>query len=67
MIEFQTSANRTPAGSGDGHVSRNSLAISDGAELKTAQDYFQSGIGKRQAAVDLAWALMNSAEFLYRH
>jgi hypothetical protein len=37
------------------------------AETKTAEDYFQSGIGRRQATVDLAWALMNSTEFLYRH
>ena len=36
-------------------------------ELQAAQAYSQSGVGKRQAAVDLAWALMNSTEFLYRH
>ena len=37
-------------------------------EMKTAQTYFQSGnVNRRQATVDLAWALMNSAEFLYRH
>ena len=36
-------------------------------EMQAAQAYAQSGIGKRQAAVDLAWALMNSTEFLYRH
>jgi hypothetical protein len=39
-----------------------------GEELKSAESYFQSGnLKKRQAAVDLAWALINSAEFLYRH
>jgi Protein of unknown function (DUF1553)/Protein of unknown function (DUF1549) len=37
-------------------------------ELKTAGAYTQSGaIRPRDATIDLAWALMNSAEFLYRH
>jgi len=37
-------------------------------ELKIVQDYFQAGkIGRREAAVDLVWSLINSAEFLYRH
>ena len=38
------------------------------AELTAAQQYFQTkGINPRQAANDLAWALINSKEFLYRH
>jgi hypothetical protein len=37
-------------------------------ELQIARAYFQSGkVNKRQATVDLAWALVNSAEFLYQH
>jgi hypothetical protein len=37
-------------------------------ELAAAQQYFQTkGINPRQAANDLAWALINSKEFLYRH
>jgi hypothetical protein len=37
-------------------------------ELKVAEGHFQStNVNKRQATVDLAWALMNSPEFLYRH
>ena len=37
-------------------------------ELKIVEAYFQSGkVSRREAAVDLAWALINSAEFLYRH
>jgi hypothetical protein len=39
-----------------------------GDELKIAENYYQSGqVDKRQATVDIAWALINSAEFLYRH
>ena len=37
-------------------------------ELKTANAYFESRpTNRREAAVDLVWALVNSAEFLYRH
>ena len=37
-------------------------------ELKVAQAYFQApGRNRRSAGVDLAWTLINSAEFLYRH
>src|SRR6266496_1520141 len=37
-------------------------------EFQTAAIYAQSGKARgRDAAVDLAWALINSAEFLYRH
>jgi hypothetical protein len=37
-------------------------------ELRTVGAYSQSGAAKgREALLDLAWALMNSAEFLYRH
>ena len=67
MIEFQTSSNRAPADIAAGMYLGILNRFPTAAEIKTAQDYFQSGIGRRQAAVDLAWALMNSAEFLYRH
>jgi hypothetical protein len=37
-------------------------------ELMTVGTYFRSGpVRGREALVDLAWALINSAEFLYRH
>lgn len=36
-------------------------------ELKIVADYARSGEGNRRPMVDLVWALINSAEFLYRH
>jgi hypothetical protein len=37
-------------------------------EMKVVDAYSQAGSGKRrEVLVDLAWALVNSAEFLYRH
>jgi len=37
-------------------------------EVKIAASYAKSsGLDRRKAAVDVAWALINSAEFLYRH
>jgi hypothetical protein len=37
-------------------------------ELRIAADYARSsGVNRRQAAIDLAWAMINSTEFLYRH
>jgi hypothetical protein len=38
------------------------------AELTAAEKYFQTkGINTKQAINDLAWALINTKEFLYRH
>jgi Protein of unknown function (DUF1553)/Protein of unknown function (DUF1549) len=37
-------------------------------ELRVVEGYFQSAkLSRREAAVDLVWTLINSAEFLYRH
>jgi myosin-crossreactive antigen len=37
-------------------------------ELKIALRYLNTGKrGRREAIIDLAWALVNSAEFMYRH
>jgi hypothetical protein len=38
------------------------------AEVNVAAAYVrESGLNRRQAAIDVAWALINSTEFLYRH
>lgn len=36
-------------------------------ELKTVADYVQSNTSKGAGAIDIAWSLVNSTEFLYRH
>lgn len=36
-------------------------------EIKTVTEYAEKSTSKREAAIDLAWALINSPEFLYRH
>lgn len=36
-------------------------------ELKTVADYVQSAGNRGQASIDIAWALINNTEFLYRH
>ena len=46
--------------------------INDELELKIVKQYAQGSGGKskpgaRIVLIDLAWALINSAEFLYRH
>jgi hypothetical protein len=68
LIQSQMQTNKTPreiaAAMYLGILSRFPTA----GELKSAESYFQSSnLKKRQAAVDLAWALLNSSEFLYRH
>jgi hypothetical protein len=36
-------------------------------ELKTVAEYVGAAKSKRDAALDIAWALINTSEFLYRH
>ena len=68
MIQYQTGSKKTPneiaVGIYLGLLSR----FPTGEELKAVEVYFKSGkVREREAAVDLAWALVNSPEFLYRH
>ena len=68
MIQYQTGSKKTPneiaVGIYLGVLSR--FPTED--ELKTVGAYFKAGkVREREATVDLAWALVNSAEFLYRH
>ena len=68
MIAFQTSSNRQPGEVTTGIYLGILSRFPTPEEQKSAQEYFRkSAGGKRQATVDLAWALLNSAEFLYRH
>ena len=68
MIEFQNSTNRTPADITTGMYLGILSRFPTAAEQETAQEYFKKfGMSRRQPTVDLAWALMNSTEFLYRH
>jgi hypothetical protein len=68
MIQFLTTSRGTPreavAGLYLGILSR----FPTEEELRIVGAHAQSGgVKEREALVDLAWALINSAEFLYRH
>jgi hypothetical protein len=68
MIQYQTATNRPPRQIAAGLYLEILSRFPAEEESKIAEAYFQSsGLGRREAAVDLAWALMNSDEFLYRH
>jgi hypothetical protein len=68
MISFQTSAGRMPGEIVNGMYLGILSRFPTAAEQSAAQEYFKKfGTSRRQPAVDLAWALMNSTEFLYRH
>jgi hypothetical protein len=68
MVQYLTQTKKTPREIATGMYLGILSRFPTEAEMKTAEGYFQSDTRKaREAAVDLAWALINSAEFLYRH
>ena len=68
MIQYQTQSTKTPREMATGMYLGILSRYPTEAELQTVERYFQSEtVTARQTAVDLAWALFNSAEFLYRH
>ena len=68
MLQFQLEGNKTPRQIATGMYLGILSRFPTEAELKSVEAYAQSGtVSKREAITDLAWALINSAEFLYRH
>jgi hypothetical protein len=57
-----------PARRADEPLSDDPLPLSDGSRGEDRRRVrARAGLNRRQAAVDVAWALINSTEFLYRH
>ena len=68
MIQYQTGSGKTPREIATGMYLGILSRFPTEGELQTVNAYAQAaGDNQRQAVVDLAWALINSAEFLYRH
>jgi hypothetical protein len=68
MIRYQLQSGKTPREIATGIYLGILSRFPTEDELRTAESYAQSGKAKpREATVDLAWALINSKEFLYRH
>ena len=68
MVNYLTETKKTPREIATGMYLGILSRFPTETELQNVETYFQSGkVKTREAAVDLAWALMNSSEFLYRH
>jgi hypothetical protein len=68
MIQYQATSGKTPREIAVGMYLGILSRFPTEAESQAVETYFQSGTpGRREATVDVAWALINSAEFLYRH
>jgi hypothetical protein len=66
MVAYQTEGQKTATEIAVGMYLGIMSRFPTPEELKIIEGHFQSS-KQRDAAVDLAWALINSAEFLYRH
>jgi hypothetical protein len=66
MVQFQSDSKKTPNEIANGMYLGILSRYPTAEETKTVETYFRSG-RQREAVVDLAWALINTAEFLYRH
>ena len=68
MIQYQTQPGKGPRDMAIGLYLGILSRFPTETELKVIESYPQaSGVKGREAAVDLAWALINTSEFLYRH
>jgi hypothetical protein len=68
MIRYQTGSDKSPREIAMGLYLGILSRFPTEKELKVAEAYASAeNMSPRQAAVDLAWALVNSAEFLCRH
>jgi hypothetical protein len=68
MLQFQLQPDKTPREMAVGMYLGILSRFPTEEELRVVGAYARSGdLTRREAAVDLAWALINSAEFLYRH
>jgi hypothetical protein len=68
MIQYQTQSKKTPREIAVGIYLGVLSRFPTQGELDAVGAYAQSGqLKEREAAVDLAWALINTAEFLHRH
>ena len=68
MVQYLAKSKKTPREIATGMYLGILSRFPTETELQTVETCFQAGSGKPQeTAVDLAWALINSAEFLYRH
>jgi hypothetical protein len=68
MIQFQTRAGQKPRAVANGIYLGVVSRFPTESEIQLFEQYAQGdGMRLRAAAVDLSWALINGAEFLYRH
>jgi hypothetical protein len=68
LVRTQSQPGRTPRDIANGIYLVVLSRFPTADEVKIVETHFQSGgVSRRDAVVDLTWALINSAEFLYRH